>query len=422
MSFTNGMVAGLRRRAARSVLRHRDLRLAVLARAVSFLGDEIALIALVLRLHDDGADPRAIAALLLAAALPLVLLAPAAGALVDRYDSRTLIVTAGSGQVGACLLLAVADGLPAVLALVVLLQAGQAVTGPAWQALIPRMVGEADVGRAVGAQQGLTTLFGVAGPAVGGLLTQQLGPALPLLVDAATFAVVAVAGAAIRTRRVPSTAGPDAGRLLSGLWDGYRFLLADRLLAVLFGTLTIFVLVGEMTNVAEVFLVRDVLGGSAGTYGLYGAVFATALVAGALLGARPTGERTLVLLALGSAAVLGAGLVGIGLSPSVGVLLACAAVAGAANGAVNVAVTTVLVRRTPDCVRGRVFAAVGGASRGASTGSLVAGGALASFLQPGAVFVVAGALGVATVLAAAPAVRRSLPAPRPRPLDVPSSP
>ncbi|MDT4910131.1 MAG: hypothetical protein QOI69_3372, partial [Pseudonocardiales bacterium] len=70
----------------------RDLWLVVVAKSVSLLGDEVAAVALVLRLQSHGAQPIAIAALLIAAMLPLLLLAGIVGRLVDQYDSRVLLV------------------------------------------------------------------------------------------------------------------------------------------------------------------------------------------------------------------------------------------------------------------------------------------------------------------------------------------
>src|SRR5690242_621294 len=110
MSFTSAQLG-----------RTRDLWVSVLARAVSLLGDEAAVIALTLRLHDSGGGAGVVAALLVAGLLPLVVLAGVAGRLVDRYDSRTLLVWSGLGQAAVCVVLALVHSGPATLALVVVL-------------------------------------------------------------------------------------------------------------------------------------------------------------------------------------------------------------------------------------------------------------------------------------------------------------
>jgi len=66
----------------------------------------LAVVALVLRMHDSGGGAGWVAAVLLADAVPIALLSPAAGVLVDRFDTRRLIVVASLAQVGLCTALA----------------------------------------------------------------------------------------------------------------------------------------------------------------------------------------------------------------------------------------------------------------------------------------------------------------------------
>src|ERR1700704_4462991 len=88
------------------VAARRDLRTAIWARAISLLGDEMALVALLLRTQAGGGGAWPVVALLMAGALPLVLLAPIVGRLVDRFDSRWLLVGSGLGQLTCCYALA----------------------------------------------------------------------------------------------------------------------------------------------------------------------------------------------------------------------------------------------------------------------------------------------------------------------------
>src|SRR5258705_5902630 len=94
----------------------RDLRLVLPARAVSYAGVSIALVALMLRVSDDG-GATAITALLLAFALPTVVMIPFAGRIVDSYDSRTVLVWASLLQAAAGAGLAFSHGLADTLAL-----------------------------------------------------------------------------------------------------------------------------------------------------------------------------------------------------------------------------------------------------------------------------------------------------------------
>jgi hypothetical protein len=119
----------------------RDLPLVLVAKTASLLGDEIAAVTLVLRLQAHGAGTGAIAALLGAALLPIVLLAPVVGRLVDGHDSRVLLVISSLIQAALCAVLVWQTSTPAILVLVAALGAGQAVNSATWQALLPAIAG-----------------------------------------------------------------------------------------------------------------------------------------------------------------------------------------------------------------------------------------------------------------------------------------
>ena len=85
----------------------RDVVVTAVIVGCSVLGDVAAQVALVLRVHEDGNSAWAVTALVLAGNLPAVLFARPAGELVDRYDSRTLMVGCALVQALMCLPLAV---------------------------------------------------------------------------------------------------------------------------------------------------------------------------------------------------------------------------------------------------------------------------------------------------------------------------
>src|SRR5690349_1761017 len=178
----------------------RDLRLVLPARAVSFFGDSLALVLLTLEIARTD-RPMVMTVLLIAFSLPLFALASVAGRLVDEHDSRTLLVVAGSVQVIASLGLVWGPNLIAIIGFVLLLQAGQSVTAPTWGAVVPRIVGDELVGKAVGLQQSLSSLAGLGGAAAAGLLYAAIGYHAAMLVDTSTFAILVVVGAMVRTRR-----------------------------------------------------------------------------------------------------------------------------------------------------------------------------------------------------------------------------
>jgi len=382
---------------AGSLWRVRDLRIVVLARAVSLLGDELALVALLLRTQGRHSGAWPVVALLLAGGLPLVLFAPLVGRLVDRVDSRTLLLTSGCAQLACCLWLAWLPSQPVVLALVAALGTGQAVNSASWQALVPGIVGVDRLPAALGLSQAVTTVAGIAAPALGGLLTGLYGARLPLLLDAASFTAVALAALAIRTRRGGASARLEDPR------GGWAIVRSDAVLLPLVAMVSVFVLLCGMINVVEVFLIRETLHASATWYGVLGSGWGGGLLAGALLGGRMAGgsgdQRRLLWLTLVSAGGLSLVLAGMGLAPAVAWVLPVVLAGGLCNGLLNVATGSLIGMRSAEAVRGRVAAITGGIASAGQVGAMLLGGLLASALAPRQIFVLAGILGALVPLA-----------------------
>jgi len=395
-----------------SLWRSRDLQLVGGARAVSVFGDEVALVALLMHTHDFGLGPFAVTGLLVAFAVPTVAMAGLAGRLVDRYDSRVLCVASSLWQAVACLALAVAPqqgwfGAGVTYALVVVLQVGNAVALPTWQALVPEIVGDDRLGKAMGDLQALATAAGVAGPAVGGMLVAGPGFTWAMVVNSLTFGLLALAGLAVGVRRLPqaheaSPSDDGAGRRAGGL----ALLRADRLLWSLVTGLLALVVVAEGSNVAEVFLVRDTLQASPAAFGYLQAVLALGMFAGSLAAGGLDGEVARLRAVLLALAGLSLALLIGSRAPSVAVLAVCWLGMGIGMAMVNAGAQTLVIQRTPAERRGRVVATFMGLARAGSVVALGLGGLATSVFSPRTVFALAGA---AALVAAAVTAARTAP-------------
>ena len=381
--------------------RRRDLTIVVSAKAVSLLGDELATVALLLRLQPRGAA--AVAAVLIAGLAPIVLLAPLVGRLVDRHDNRRLLVVSGLAQAGVCTVLAFAGSPAAVLPLVALLGAGQAVNGATWQALIPALAGRGGIARATSLAQAGTTIAGIAAPALGGLLVGLYGSRLPLLVDAATFLAITAAGLTLRIRRGTGVA-VDGVRPRGGL----SIVRRDPLLRSALVALGLFVGLGSLVNVVEVFLVRETLHASTVWYGLSGAAWMVGVLGGALLAGRAGGVPAQARSFVAAAAALSVSLAAVGLVPDVGWLLAICVVGGVTNGVLSVSVTTLVMSVTASAKHGRIGAILGAVVSGTQLFAYAASGLLAGWFSPRAIFVASGVFGLlAPVLLGRSVIRRA---------------
>ncbi|MDG6104086.1 MFS transporter [Dactylosporangium aurantiacum] len=372
-----------------------DLGILTAGLAVSVAGDAAAFVALLLRLQPHGSGW--VAALLAAELVPFVVLAPLVGRVVDRYETRGVLILALLGQAMVAVPLALLDGpLPTVL-LFAGLAALSALVRPATNALIPAITGPA--GRARGfARLGLGFGLGwIAGPAAGGLLTGWFGVRAAVLADAGTFAVLAGACALLSVRRAPAPrAGTGRGE------GGLRLLVADRVLfAAVLGT-AVSVGAAIVDNVAAPFRFIDQLGASQGQYGLYLTLWGIGALAGAqALPLVRVGHRTALALAC---LICGAGIAGIGAAPTLLLAYAAATLGGVGNGVLNVAQNALVAERTPAERHGRVFATVGAVSQTAIGGGTAAAAPLVGWLGGGGALIAAGVTSmVATVVALLPA-------------------
>ena len=374
----------------------RDLIVALTGRMVSTFGDEVALVALTLRLQGDGARPWEVGLLLGAGVIPLLLLARPVGRLVDAHDSRRLLVSAGIAETACAVPLIFLHSLVPIVLLVAALGAAASLSGATWSALVPRVVGEDHIGVAVSAQQSLNALAMVGAPAVGGLLAGAFGTGLPMAIDAATFVAVTLAAAAVRTRRVPA-AHPGA-KEPAGVRGGFEILRADRVLAPLMAGAALVVLLVGMVDVVLVFLVRRTLHAGGVWFGVAGAAWMAGMVAGSVAAGRIGTDRARARAAILGMGVTCAALAAFAVVPDVWMLLPLSVIGGAANGYAATCLSALLVSRTPEHERGRVSAAANAVFGGAQGISLLVGGAVAAVLSPRDVYAVAGLLGVAAAV------------------------
>jgi MFS family permease len=320
----------------------------------------------------------------------------------DSVDSRRVLVTASVAQACCCVPLIFVHQAAAMIVLVALLGTGAAFSQATWQALIPRVAGEENIGAAMALQQTAFTFGTILAPAAAGVLAGTFGTGVPLALDAVTFGAMAVAALGVRTRRgrtgVHGTARPER----AGGWAALR---RDPLLARLVLGLAAFVLLGLMVNVVGVFLVRETLHASAAWYGGLEAITMIGLAGGVLACGRISTDAGRARAVAGGAALMSLAMLGYAIAPAVLVLVPLSVLAGVGNGIVNVCVSTLVATRTEEQMRGRVAAALGAILNTASVGSLAAGGALAAVLAPRQVYLLAGALGCAVTVALAARLR-----------------
>src|SRR5436305_9234716 len=189
-----------------SIPRSRDLHLLAGAAGVSALGDFMAVFPVVLHVQQRTESTFAVSALIFALWGPVVLAAGVAGALVDRFENRCVLIVVSLGQAAVVSAMpAGIDRLWALLPLMMLLGFGVAVSQPAEFALVPAAAApDADAARANGLMETTRSIGFTAGPVVGGALAAAGLLWLAVVLNAVSFVVVAAAAVANRARRRPN--------------------------------------------------------------------------------------------------------------------------------------------------------------------------------------------------------------------------
>jgi len=367
----------------------RDLLLVCGGAAVSAFGNSVSII--VLLLHAQRINSLAVSGVLVASMVPVALGAPLAGLLVDRVRNRRLLV--GALLLQGVALVGIGAGLahlPVVLGLLVVQGCGQAVANPAASSLVPRIVGEDDATRGYSWLATGRTVGLIAGSAGGALLIAAVGFRDALFVDAGTFLVEALLVAFVRAERDPREESRDQVSARSDAMAGLAFVRADRVLLVAVGGMAFAIGCIVLINVADPFYIVDVLHGDAITFGLLQSCWVIGVLIGARLVGRVTSERGLV-LALGfGGCVIGLAVCLPAAFPAVATTAVGWVFGGGANGVQGVAQQGLVRLRTPEPLRGRVFAAASSLIITANlTGTVVSAGVV-GLLGPRWAFAIGG--------------------------------
>ena len=336
--------------------RHRDLRLFLAGRFLSSLSLSMLTVATGWIVYERTSSALALGMAGLAQFLPAFLLGLPGGAVADRRDRRRLMVLALSVDLVAALLLALAASRPALpvallIAPVVLVGTARAFLAPAMQSIVPRLVPDESLSAAFALNGSVFQTATICGPALGGLLLLA-GPVVPFLAAAAGLFLSVLALGLLRTSLLPP---PPTGSRWEGVLDGWKFI---RSRPVVLGAISLdlfAVLLGVATALLPP-VARDVL--HCGPIGL-GVLRSASALGAATMGlwlARHPPRRRCGATLLWSVAAYGACTAIFALSRSLSLSIGLLALMGAFDMVSVVVRSTLVQRRTPDSMRGRVSA------------------------------------------------------------------
>jgi len=235
---------------------------------------------------DLSASPTAVALIQTAATLPIFLLAIPAGVLSDILDRRRFLIVVQlllASVSGTLLVLSHFGALTVdyLIALTFVGGIGAALMGPTWQSIVPELVPRENLKGAVALNSLGINIARAIGPAAGGLILASFGAAVTYGMDVLSY--VFVIAALLWWKRPAATDSALSENFLGAFRAGLRYTRASKELHRVLLRAAVFFLFASAVWALLPLVARQMLGGTAGFYGvLLGAVGAGAII-GALV-------------------------------------------------------------------------------------------------------------------------------------------
>ena len=388
---------------------HREYRVLIAALAISIFGSGMWAVAMVYEVIHLGGGPLELSLVAAAGSVGLVAFVLAGGIAADRLPQRLLIIAvegANLAVIASISGLAMAGWLQLWhLALgAFVLGVGAAFFFPAYSAILPRILPPEDLLAANGMEGTMRPILQqAAGPAVAGILVAALSPAHAVTGVAACHLLAFCILNLLRRQPLPGTenvntaedgAGPGPRARTSVLHDlregvSYTVRTPWLLWTLLWACISVLFLIGPI-EVLLPFVVRDQLGGDSRMFGFLLAIAGVGGAAASLATASfPLPRRYLSVMMVS----WGAGtlpLAAVGIMDSVWALATALFIFGATGGMGMVIWGTLLQRRVPPHLLGRVSSLDFFVSLALMPLSMALAGPAAEVLPVGLIFLVAG--------------------------------
>jgi len=355
--------------------------------AFSVLGSHLVGFAFVWHLTETTGSATILAMGTLMTMLPQVVISPIAGALVDRWNRKLVMIVFDSITALFTLLVAILFYLESAqiwhiyMAMFVRSACGQ-FQWAAMSASTTLMVPKKQLSRIAGANQALQGTMNIVGPALGAFMIAALPMQWVLLVDVITAAFAAgpllffTIPQPLRNGSKASTDMPDKTSLWQDLSDGFKYVFGWKSLMAI---ILIAMLVNFLINPAFSLLplvVTEHFGMGAYELGFINSAFGAGVILGGLVLSAWGGFKNQILTSLVALTISGGAVLAVGLAPANMYLLAVAGMAtfGFLNPIVNGPLLAVIQAKVEPELQGRVFTLLNaGAGLASPLGLLIAG-------------------------------------------------
>jgi MFS family permease len=374
-------VTGIVTRPLARLVRDRRSRVYLGGQIVSIFGDTALFLSAAVWVRElTGSDGAAASTFLFLAAPALA--SPFVGVLVDRVRRRPLLVVVNAATGAAVLLLLLVHGSGdawLVYAVMTLYGAASTIIASAQSALLPAIVPDDLLGDANGLLQTVQQGARVLSPLVGVGLFTAFGGGVVAVVDAVSFAVAVVSLLLIRVDEPTPSARDRTVSMRADIGAGFaRIRLDPALRVVVVACAWVWAAFGLAESVVLA-VVSQGLGLEPSFLG------ATSSLQGA--GALEQEARGELRIAGGASATLAAGFL-LWMLPAVPAVLLGSFVLGAALPPLVVGCTTLIQRRSPERLRGRVYSAFDMALTVPQTAAIAVGASLVAHVPYRALIIV----------------------------------
>ena len=288
--------------------------------------------------------------------LPMLLLAPWTGAVVDRFPKRSLLlltqaVLGLTALVGGVLVVTGAAQLWHFYLLALMTGVATAFDNPARQTFVSEMVPRERLSNAVALNSASFNLGRLIGPAVAGLVIAGIGSGQALLVNSLSFVTVIVALLALRASELtpaPRVTGRGSAR------EGLRYVRGRPDIILVMVLIFVLGTFGMNFQITIALMATQVFERGAEDYGLLGSIMAIGSLSAALLAARRSEPRLRVLLLSLVGFTFAAGFAA--LAPTYATFAVALAACGLTALTTMTTANAMVQMRTDPVMRGRVMA------------------------------------------------------------------
>ncbi|MGE5580812.1 MAG: MFS transporter [Bacillota bacterium] len=337
-----------------------DYWLMWVGQTISMIGDQFGAMALSILILQRTGSATAMSVNVILNMVPMLLIGPVAGLVLDRVNRKRVLVTADvcRGLLTLGLGWLIYAGRFTILHAYgwgVIVSVFRAFYDPGTMAIVPALVPPDRLQRANALQVSGRNVAMIAGPALAGVAVAEFGPWFALVANAVSFGVSALlisyARPRFEERRIP------AGRpKLSELKEGFGFFRSLPLASVLLGLTIMVNACSQPSGIAMNVHILKTLGGDPTFLGsLFSVSAAASLISSSIIATR---KRWPHLGRMAAIAVAGLGLSYIlsGFAPWLWLIPVSMGISGAMGPLMQIPINTLYQDITPPDMRGRVFA------------------------------------------------------------------